>query len=126
MRRLPLLAIATIAGASLATLASAGELKPGWTATALATETTDCTETLVQGAWENSKREQHADPALPLSPEIRQELAPQIAAMQKVCACAVRAAAERYSKADADATPKDLDRFVADTVANGTCKLEPH
>jgi hypothetical protein len=104
--------------------AKAADLQPGWTADALATETMECTESLVQGAWNNSKREQNADPALPLTKEIRDQLAPQIASMQKLCACAVRAAAEHYPKAAADAAPKDLDRFVADTIAQGTCKLE--
>lgn len=102
----------------------AGGLRAGWTAESLASETMDCTESLVQGAWENTKREQKADPALPLTKEIREQLAPQIASMKKLCACAVRAAAERYSKAEADKTPADLDRFVTDTITKGTCKLD--
>ena len=104
--------------------AFAGDLKPGWTAESLASETMDCTESLVQGAWENTKREQKADPALPLTKEIREQLAPQIASMKKLCACAVRAAAEHYSKAEADKTPADLDRFVTDTITKGACKLD--
>jgi hypothetical protein len=104
-------------------LACAGELKTGWTAESLVTETMECTESLVQGAWENTKREQGADPALPLTKETRDQLAPQITSMKKLCACAVRAGAERYTKAEADATPKDLERFVADTIAKGDCKL---
>jgi len=117
--------LSTAAAALLvAVAADAGTLKPGWTAESLATETMDCTDALVQGAWENTKREQGADPALPLTKEIREQLAPQIASMKKLCACAVRAAAEKYSKAEADATPKDLDRFVADTINQGACKLE--
>lgn len=118
------LALASIALFLTATATSAGELKPGWTAESLATETMDCTESLVQGAWENTKREQNADPAMPLTKEIREQLAPQIASMKKLCACAVRSAAEHYSKAEADATPADLDRFVTDTITKGTCKLD--
>jgi hypothetical protein len=103
----------------------AGELKPGWTAEVLATETADCTKTLVQGAWDNTKREQGVDPAMPLTEEVMKELEPQIASMRKLCACAVRAGAEHYTKAEADHAPADLDRFVADTIAKGTCKLAP-
>lgn len=105
-------------------LFAADELKAGWTTTAIEKETADCTEELVQGAWDNTKRSQGVDPAKPLTPEIRAELAPQIAAMKKVCACAVREGAKRYTKAEADKTPKDLEAFVAGTIARGTCKLE--
>jgi hypothetical protein len=103
--------------------ARAGELKAGWTADVLATETADCTKTLVQGAWDNTKREQGVDPALPLTEEVMKELEPQIASMRKLCACAVRAGAEHYTKAEADRTPADLDRFVTDMIAKGACKL---
>jgi len=105
--------------------AAGGELKAGWTAEVLATETVDCTKTLVQGAWTNTKREQGVDPNLPLTDEILKELEPQIASMKKLCACAVRAGAEHYTKAEADKAPADLDRFVTDTIAKGTCKLSP-
>ena len=108
-----------------ATPVTAGELKAGWTAEVLAAETVDCTKTLVQGAWENTKREQGADPTLPLTEEVVKELEPQIASMKKLCACAVRAGAEHYTKTEADQAPADLDRFVADTIAQGACKLGP-
>lgn len=124
MPRLLALVVVAVAACLAVRPLHAGDLKPGWTAEALATETMDCTESLVQGAWENTKREQGADASLPLTKEIRDELAPQIASMKKLCACAVRAAAEHYGKAEADATPKDLDRFVTDTIAKGICKLE--
>ena len=99
-------------------------LKAGWTAENLADATSSCSDTLIEGAWANTKREQGVDPAKPMTPEIREQLAPQMAAMRKLCACAVREAAKRYSKAEAEKSPKDLDRFVADTVASGKCKLE--
>ena len=35
-----------------------------------------------------------------------------------------RAAAKRYTKEEADASPSDLQSFIAETVSNGTCKLE--
>jgi hypothetical protein len=107
------------------TSAAAGELKAGWTPELLGSETEDCSQTLVQGAWENTKREQGADPSIPLTPEIRKQIEPQIAAMKDLCACAVRAGAERYTKAEADKTPADLDRFIEGAIDNGTCKLPP-
>ena len=110
--------------AVVAMAAAADELKAGWTPEGLATASAACTEELVQGAWANTKREQGVDPDKPLTPEIREQLAPQIAAMKKLCACAVREGAKRYTKAEADRAPKDLDRFVADIIGRGVRKLE--
>lgn len=118
-------AVAITLALSVPSFAFAGDLKPGWTPENLASEIEDCTKTLVEGAWDNTKRDQGADPALPMSEEIRKQLGPQIAALKKVCECAVRAGAERYTKAEADKTPADLDTFVIETIAGGTCKLEP-
>jgi hypothetical protein len=118
-------AIASLLVVALPALAAAGELKAGWTEELLATETSECTETLVAGAWENTKRDQGADPALAMTPEIRKQLEPQIASMKGLCACAVRAGAERYTKAEADKTPADLDTFVLETIDKGSCKLTP-
>ena len=106
-------------------VAWAGELKAGWTPEVLASETDDCTESLVQGAWENTKREQGADPAMPLTADIRKQLEPQIESMKSLCACALRAGAERYTKAEADKTPTDLQSFVAGVIASGSCKVSP-
>ena len=107
-----------------ATSARAEANKDGWTSKRIESETATCTEATVKDAWENTKREQGADPSLPLTPEIRKELAPQIAAMKKLCACAIREAAKRYTWAEAQATPSDLQSFIAETVTKGTCKLE--
>ena len=104
--------------------ARADAVKDDWTTKRIESETTECTEATVKDAWENTKREQGADPSLPLTPEIRKELAPQIAAMKKLCACAIREAAKRYTWAEAQATPGDLQNFIAETVSKGTCKLE--
>jgi len=120
------LVLALLLTAFLSTLAAAeGDFKAGWTKKLLDSETEDCTEATVKAAWENTKRDQGVDPSLPLTPDVRKKLAPQIAAMKKLCACAIRAAAKRYTRAEAEATPSDLQQFIADTVANGTCKLEP-
>jgi len=118
-------ALAALLALVLPNRADAGDLKAGWTAELLTSENEDCTEALVQGAWENTKREQGVDPAMPLTSEIRKQLEPQIASMKTLCACAVRAGAERYTKAEADKSPADLDSFVTDTIAKGTCKLSP-
>jgi hypothetical protein len=117
------LVIGLLACAVLPVRAADGS-KPGWTPRALDESTAACTEELVRGAWENTKRDQGVDPAKPLTPEIREQLAPQIAAMKKLCGCAVREGAKKYSAAEAKASPKDLDTFVADVVARGVCKLE--
>jgi hypothetical protein len=103
---------------------AADDFKAGWTKKLIDAETADCTEATVKDAWENTKSQQGADPSLPLTPEIRKQLEPQIAAMKKMCACAIREAAKRYTRAEAEATPSDLQQFIADTVAKGTCKME--
>jgi len=120
MRRALILALSIACG----TAHSGDELKAGWTPEALSTASAACTEELVQGAWSNTKREQGVNADKPLTPEIREQLAPQIAAMKKLCACAVREGAKRYTKAEADRSPKDLDKFVADVIGRGVCKLE--
>jgi hypothetical protein len=120
MPRSVALAFLLVAGAA----AASDGLKDGWTKEELESSSAGCTDQLVQGAWENTKRDQGVDPAKLLTPEIRKQLGPQIEAMRKLCACAVREAAKRYSKAEAEKSPKDLDRFVADVVSRGVCKLE--
>src|SRR5690242_11485094 len=98
------LAIASALVLALQSVALAGDLKAGWTPQLLSSETDDCTESLVEGARNNTKRDQGVDPAMPLTPEIRKQLEPQIVSMKSLCACAVRAGAERYTKAEADKT----------------------
>jgi hypothetical protein len=100
-------------------------LKEGWTEAAVASEADECTKQLVEGAWENTKRKQGADPSLPMSDEIRKQLEPQIAAMKSLCSCAITAAAGHYTKAEADKTPDGLDAFIAETIASGACQLAP-
>lgn len=99
-------------------------LKAGWTEAAVQSATDDCTEALVQGTWENTKREQGVDPSKPLTEEIRKQLAPEIAQLRKLCACAVREGAKRHTFAEAEAGPADLERSVSESITNGTCKVE--
>ena len=103
---------------------AADDFKAGWTKTLIDSEVADCTEATVKDAWENTKSQQGVDPNLPLTPDVRKKLEPQIAAMKKMCACAIREAAKRYTRAEAEATPSDLQEFIADTVAKGICKME--
>ena len=118
--------VATLVVVLMAGVVSAAEtLKPGWTPAALAEASAGCTEELVKGAWENTEREQGVDAGTPMTAEIRKQLEPQIAAMKKLCECAVRKAAARYGKGEGEASAKELDRFVAGVVARGECKLEP-
>src|SRR5690242_2832906 len=71
-------------------------LKAGWTEANVKSASDDCTEALVQGMWENTKKDQGVDASKPLTDEIRKQLEPQIAPMRKLCTCAVREGAKRY------------------------------
>ncbi len=104
---------------------AAGKVKAGWTTEALDSASAECTEVLVQGTWENTKRAEGADPSAPLTDEIRKKLAPEIAGLKKLCACAVREGAKRYTRAQAEATPADLERAVSESMSKGICKPEP-
>jgi hypothetical protein len=103
---------------------AADKLKDGWTKEAVADASAQCTEALVQGTWENTKRDQGVDPSLPLTEEFRKQLGSEIAAMKKLCACAVREGAKRYTRAEAEAIPADLERAVSESISSGKCKLE--
>jgi hypothetical protein len=110
----------------LATPASAGgTLKAGWTPEVLRSTIAECTEVLVQGTWENTKKDQGVDPKAELTAEIRKQLAPEIAKLEKLCTCAVREGAKRYTHAEAEAGPADLERAVSESMSNGRCKPAP-
>ena len=119
-------AAALALGLSTVTAADAGDkLKAGWTSKALDAASTDCTNALVQGTWENARREQDADPAAPITDDFRKEHASEIASIKKLCACAVREGAKRYTREEAEATPADLERAASESIAAGTCKVTP-
>jgi hypothetical protein len=119
-------AAASALGLSIVTAAAAGgQLQAGWTAKALDAASADCTHALIQGTWENARREQGADPATPITDGFRKEHASEIASMKKLCACAVREGAKRYTREEAEATPADLERAASESIAAGTCKLTP-
>jgi hypothetical protein len=99
-------------------------LKAGWTEANVKSASDDCTEALVQGMWDNTKKDQGVDASKPLTDEIRKQLEPQIAPMRKLCTCAVREGAKRYTYAEAEAIPADLERAVAESISDGTCKVE--
>jgi hypothetical protein len=102
--------------------AGAGEYRPGWTPTAIEEAATACTEALVQGAWENTKREQNVDPKKPLTPEIRKQLAPQIKALERLCDCTVKETAKKYGQEDYEKKPDEVQRYTLDLVKRGVCK----
>jgi hypothetical protein len=106
-------------------MSAGGGLKAGWTTEAVDGASAECTEALIQGTWENTKREQGIDPSKPFPDEMRKQLASEIAKMKKLCACAVREGAKRYTRAEAEAGPADLERAVSESIEKGVCKLEP-
>ena len=104
---------------------AADEYADGWTPKALEEAVDACTNELVEGAWANTKRAQGVDPAKPMTPEIRKQLAPQIAGFRDLCSCTVKASAKKYGRkayqTDADA----VGRYAQDLVKRGTCKPPP-
>lgn len=94
--------------------------RPEWTPEQLKAESAACTDELVKGAWENTKRDQQLDPKLEMTPEIRKQLAPQIAGLAAVCDCAVREAAKRFGRGDANKS--EFQRFAIETVTSGKCR----
>jgi len=115
----------TVAVTSTLILAPAGggatePKKSEWTAEALNVESAACTEALVNGAWERTKRAQNVDPDMKMTPEIRKQLAPQIASMATVCDCAVREAARKFGQDDAN--KPEFQLFAIETVTKGKCK----
>lgn len=102
---------------------AAGPYKAGWTAADLDQAAEGCTGELVKGAWANTKKEQHVDPDMEMTPEIRKQLEPQIKAMRGLCDCAVKEAAKQYDKSDANKPDTELVRFTADVIKSGKCKL---
>lgn len=113
-------------GLAIATTAAAGDkLKAGWTSKALDDASAECTESLVQGTWENTQRKEDGDPTAPITAEFRKEHASEIASMKKLCGCAVREGAKRYTREEAEANPADLERAASESISSGTCKLAP-
>jgi hypothetical protein len=115
---LPALAILLIA----ALPAAAAEYRDGWTPAAIDEAVGACTEALVQGAWENTKRSQGADPKLPLTPEIRKKLAPQIEGLERLCDCTVKETAKQHGRKDYENEPDTVERWAVDLVKRGVCK----
>jgi hypothetical protein len=102
--------------------AAAAEYANGWTELTIDEAVEACTEALVQGAWENTKREQKVDPKRPLTPEIRKQLAPQIEALNRLCECTVKETAKKYGQKDYEKKPDEVQRYTLDLVKRGVCK----
>lgn len=113
-------ALALLLLAAPALAAEEAKKKPAWTEDQLKLESAACTEALVQGAWERTKRAQNADPKMEMTPDIRKQLAPQIEQMAKVCDCAVREAAKKFNAEDSN--KPEFQQFAIETVTSGKCK----
>jgi hypothetical protein len=125
MRRVVVYAVLLAWARATATADAGDKLKAGWTSKALDAASADCTEALVQGTWQNTQRERDGDPAAPVTSEFRKEHASEIAAMKKLCGCAVREGAKRYTWDEAEANPAELERAASESISAGTCKLTP-
>lgn len=116
--------IAFVAVMLLATAAAAADkLADGWTPERLKQANAACTDALVAGAWENTKREQKLDEKMELTPEIREQLKPQIAAFDELCACTVRKMAEKFSRKAYEHDDGTVETYTRELVEKGTCKL---
>ena len=104
------------------TATSAGEYADGWTPDGIKQAVDACTNELVEGVWNNTKREQGIDPDRPLTPELRKQLAPQIEAFHGLCDCTVKNTAKKFGSV---AFHKDTDaagRYAQELMKKGTCK----
>ena len=102
--------------------APAGEYADGWTPDGIKQAVDACTNELVEGVWNNTKKEQGIDPDRPLTPELRKQLAPQIEAFHGLCDCTVKNTAKKFGSV---AFHKDTDaagRYAQELVKKGTCK----
>jgi hypothetical protein len=109
--------------AVLGSVAARGaEYAEGWTPDGIKQAVDACTNELVEGAWNNTKKDQGIDADRPLTPELRKQLAPQIEAFHGLCDCTVKNTAKKFGSAayhkDADA----VGRYAQDLVKKGTCK----
>ena len=102
--------------------APAGEYADGWTPDGIKQAVDACTNELVEGVWNNTKKDQGIDPDRPLTPELRKQLAPQIEAFHGLCDCTVKNTAKKFGSV---AFHKDTDaagRYAQELVKKGTCK----
>jgi hypothetical protein len=102
--------------------AFAGEYADGWTPEGIKQAVDACTNELVEGVWNNTKKDQGIDPDRPLTPELRKQLAPQIEAFHGLCDCTVKNTAKKFGSV---AFHKDTDaagRYAQELVKKGTCK----
>ena len=102
--------------------APAGEYAEGWTPEGIKQAVEACTNELVEGAWANTKREQHIDADRPLTPELRKQLAPQIETFHGLCDCTVKNTAKKFGSAAYHKEPDAVGRYAQDLVKKGTCK----
>ena len=117
MRFVPLVLV-LLASAALA----ADVYKDGWTPKGIDQAIAACTEALTKSAWQNTLTHEKMDPATPLTPEVRKQIAPQIVGLKTLCDCTIKATAKKYGEKDYRTKPDVMDRYAIDLVHAGTCK----
>ncbi|HXJ34308.1 MAG TPA: hypothetical protein VMS22_09765 [Candidatus Eisenbacteria bacterium] len=118
MRRALVLLLLAAASAALAS----DTYKDGWTPNTIRDAVGACTDALVDGAWENTKRDQGIDPKRQMTPELRKQLEPQIDAFRRLCDCTVRETAKKYGAKDYERQSDVVQRYTVELVQRGTCK----
>ena len=93
----------------------------GWTKDSVNEAIDSCTEQIVKGAWANTKKAQGVDPKMKMTPEIRKQLAPQIAKFRELCKCTVTEAAKKFGRKKYETDPEAVGSYAQELVKNGTC-----
>jgi len=100
----------------------AGEYVDGWTPDGIEQLVEACTNELVEGVWNNTKKDQGIDADRPLTPELRKQLAPQIEAFRGLCDCTVKNSAKKFGATAYHKDAAAVGRYAQDLVKKGTCK----
>lgn len=119
MRIAAILLLCTLAAPTWA----ADDLADGWTPEGLKEASGGCTNALVADAWENTKRDQKLDPKLEMTPEIREQLQPQIDAFAKLCECTVKKMAKTFGRTAYEKDDGTVEKYTRELVEKGKCKL---
>ena len=99
-----------------------GEYADGWTPEGIKQAIEACTNELVEGAWNNTKKDQGIDADRPLTPELRKQLAPQIEAFHGLCDCTVKHTAKKFGSTAYHKEADAVGRYAQELVKKGTCK----
>lgn len=120
-----LVALGMLACVAVGSAAAAGPYADGWTEASVRDAIDSCTEQIVKGAWANTKKAQGVDPKMKMTPEIRKQLAPQIAKFRELCSCTVKEAAKKFSRKEYEADTNAVGTYAQELVKRGTCTPPP-